>query len=354
VEAFVQGHADPVGLRLLPVKFVGGVLAIGPGLALGREGPSVQMGASVAEAVSRVMRLPLADLRILVAGGAAAGLATAFNAPIAGGVFVLEELFRRFHPRTTLATLIASGSGFLTARLLVGDATVFAVPHLSEPRAVNAPSVVVVALTCGILGAFFNSATMAGLHWADHSRIPLGVRAGAIGIAVGALAWTAPTLVGGGDGLTERALQGHGTLLAACGVLALRLVLTVVSYAAKAPGGIFAPMLTLGAETGLIIGLLMPRVTDQAPQAAGMALLGMVAFFAASVRAPMTGIVLGSEMTGSTVLLPPMLGACAIAMLVAMLLRSTPIYDALTERAARRSAPATTAGSDSGGPHRAD
>ncbi|GAA4400995.1 ClC family H(+)/Cl(-) exchange transporter [Tsukamurella soli] len=337
VEAVVEGRAAPGRLRILPVKYVGGLLAMGPGLALGREGPSVQMGGIVAVAVSRVMRLSSEDLRILVAGGAAAGLATAFDAPIAGGVFVLEELLKRFDLRTTLATLLASGSGFLAARLVIPNGTVFSVASLEQPRAVHTPTVVVVALTCGVLGVAFNAAVMAGLHWADHSRIPVSVRAVAIGAAVGVIAWIAPSMVGGGDNLTQEALLGHGAVITACGVLALRFALTVASYAATTPGGIFAPMLTLGAETGLIVGLAATHLApDHAPQAAGMALVGMVAFFTASVRAPVTGLVLGTEMTGSTVLLPPMLGACAIAMLVAMLLRSTPIYDALTARAANR------------------
>jgi CIC family chloride channel protein len=119
VEAVADGRVRPDRSRLLPVKYVGGLLAIGSGMALGREGPSVQMGASAAVIVATVTRRNLADLRVLVAGGAAAGLATAFNAPIAGGVFVLEELVKRFDPRTTVATLVASASGFAAARLLV-------------------------------------------------------------------------------------------------------------------------------------------------------------------------------------------------------------------------------------------
>jgi len=123
VEAVVEGRTPPGRFRILPVKYLGGVLSIGAGLALGREGPSVQMGGTIAVIVGTVLRRSLPDVRLLVAAGAAAGLATAFNAPIAGGVFVLEELVRRFDPRTTLATLVASGAGFASAHLLLHDST---------------------------------------------------------------------------------------------------------------------------------------------------------------------------------------------------------------------------------------
>ena len=107
-------------------------MAISSGMALGREGPSVQMGGTAAVIVATLTRRNLADLRVLVAGGAAAGLATAFNAPIAGGVFVLEELVKRFDPRTTVATLVASASGFAAAHLLVESR--IRVPHDAAGR----------------------------------------------------------------------------------------------------------------------------------------------------------------------------------------------------------------------------
>jgi len=119
------------------------------------------------------------------------------------------------------------------------------------------------------------------------------------------------------------------------GVLVLRFVLSIGSYAAATPGGIFAPMLVIGSHLGLLVGLvghaLAPSMT---PSPASLALVGMAAFFTATVRAPITGIVLATELTGVTSQLPPILGACALAMLVAMMLRSEPIYDALTTRAA--------------------
>ncbi|WP_232423298.1 ClC family H(+)/Cl(-) exchange transporter [Mycobacterium sp. 155] len=337
VEAVVEGRAEPGKFRILPIKYVGGLLSLGAGLALGREGPSVQMGGSVAVIIASLTRRSQTDLRILAAGGAAAGLATAFNAPIAGGVFVLEELVKRFDPRTTLATLVASASGFVVAYPLIHSGTDFYMPQLSEPRLADAGWVVAVGIVTGVLGVLYNKAIMFGLHRADTSRWPVEVRAAAIGGGVGILVWCAPDLAGGGDNLTQQALLGHGTIWAVIGVLVLRFVLGAASYAAGTPGGLFAPMLVLGADTGLIVALVAAHfVPDAAPSPAGLALIGMASFFTASVHAPVTGLILATELTGTTNQLPPMLGACATALLVAMVLRSRPIYGLLADRAATR------------------
>ena len=335
VEAVADGRVRPDRFRILPVKYVGGLLAISSGMALGREGPSVQMGGTAAVIVAAATRRNMADLRILVAGGAAAGLATAFNAPIAGGVFVLEELVKRFDPRTTLATLVASASGFAAARLLMAPEYEFHMKPLANPRLVESGWVLAIGVITGVLGVFYNAAVMRALRRADNSHWPKEVRAGLTGVLVGLLVWFAPDLAGSGDNLTQNALLGHGALLAVTGVIVVRFALGVVSYAAATPGGLFAPMLALGSQAGLLVGLLAVHLTPNAmPSLPACAVIGMAAFFTASVHAPVTGLILATEMTGNTNQLPPMLGACAIAMLVAVALRSQPIYDRLAERAA--------------------
>ena len=133
VEAVLHGELPPAPFRLIPVKFFGGLLAIGAGLALGREGPSVQMGASIAHLVGRMFRRNWPDCRVLLAAGAGAGLATAFNAPMAGAAFVLEELVRRFEPRIAIAALGASATAIAVSRLLLGDAPDFHVDTLVYP-----------------------------------------------------------------------------------------------------------------------------------------------------------------------------------------------------------------------------
>ena len=334
VEAVVTGRVAPGRFRILPIKYAGGLLSIGAGLALGREGPSVQMGGSIAIIVATVTRRSLADLQILTASGAAAGLATAFNAPIAGGVFVLEELVKRLDPRTTIATLVASAAGFATAYPFIHSDNDFRVPYLHDPNLATVGWVLAVGVVTGFLGVLYNKAVVFGLRTADVSRWPVEARAALIGAGVGVVLWCAPSLVGSGDNLTQNALLGEGTIWAISGVLVLRFALGVLSYAAATPGGLFAPMLVLGADTGLIVGLAATYLTpDIAPDPAALALIGMAAFFTASVHAPITGLILTTELTGATNQLPPMLGACATALLVSIILRSRPIYDLLTDRA---------------------
>ncbi|GAC1595542.1 MAG: H(+)/Cl(-) exchange transporter ClcA [Acidimicrobiales bacterium] len=336
VEAVVEGRAEPGRLRIVPVKYVGGLLAIGGGLALGREGPLVQMGGVIGAQCARLTRMTTQDMRMIVAGGAAAGLATAFNAPIAGGVFVLEELFKRFDPRATVSTLSASAAGFAATHLLVADHTDFTVPRLPEPSLRQAPLCLIVGVLCGVLGVAYNKAVLAGLMIGDRSTISAPLRALGIGAVVGAVAWLSPNWVGTGDNLTQAALTGGGVLSTVVLIFLVRFALGVVSYSANAPGGLFAPMLVLGSHAGLAVGLAITELTRlPAGTTAALALVGLASFFTASVQAPVTGIILASEMTGSVTWLPPMLGAVAIAMVLAMLMGSEPIYDALTTRAAR-------------------
>jgi len=337
VEAVVAGEAAPASPLLLPVKFVGGLLAIGGGLALGREGPSVQMGASIAHFLGPRFRLTESDCRALVAAGAGAGLATAFNAPIAGALFVLEELVRRFDIRTTIASLAASAMAIAVARQLIGQAPDFQVDLLPPMKFFGLPLYLALGVAAGIAGTLYTRAIVGGLDLADRlGGWPVELRAGLIGAAVGALAFFAPGAVGGGDALTQQALVGGS----AAGTIALmflfRFAFGPLCYAAGTPGGLFAPMLVLGAQLGLLLGMAFSALApDLAGDPRAFAVVGMSAFFTAVVRAPLTGIALVLELTGAATLLLPLLGSNFTAMLVATLLRVPPVYDLLRERAAR-------------------
>jgi chloride channel protein, CIC family len=337
VEAVLNEEIPQAPFRLIPVKFFGGLLAIGSGLALGREGPSVQMGASIAHLVGALFRRSWPDCRELLAAGAGAGLATAFNAPIAGAIFVLEELVKRFEVRIAVAALGASATAIAVGRVLLGDAPDFHVETLAYPGAATKALCFVLGAVSGIAAIAYNRALLGTLAAADRlSRWPVELRAGLIGAVVGTLAWFAPQLVGGGDPITQRALTGAETLGVLPLLFLLRFGLGTLSYAAATPGGLFAPMLVLGAQLGLYVGMLcriaFPHLDIQAE---GFAVVGMAAFFTGVVRAPLTGIVLVTEMTGSVTMLLPMLGACFAAMLVPTLLRNDAIYDSLRERTLR-------------------
>ncbi|MBG0810123.1 flagellar biosynthetic protein FliO [Methylosinus sp. H3A] len=339
VESVIDGAEPPSPPLLLPVKFVGGVLAIGAGLALGREGPSVQMGATLAHQFGRFFRYDWRDQQSLLAAGAGAGLAAAFNAPLAGAAFVLEELLRRFDMRHATIALGASVGAISVVRLIAGPTPELSVAAHYPTGPLDVPLGLALGAATGLASLAYNRAILGALDIADRSPWPAEAKAALVGAGVGALGFFAPDLVGGGDLLTQKTLDGAFALEVLPLVFALRFALGVVSYAAGTPGGLFAPLLALGAEIGLFFGLLIPGlpIPGEDAQTTGMkfALIGMAAFFAAVVRAPLTGMILITEMTDSSELLLPMLAACFGAMAIAAVCRNEPIYDALKERSAR-------------------
>jgi CIC family chloride channel protein len=332
VEAVLRDEQPAPPLILIPVKFVGGVLGMGAGLALGREGPTVQMGGDIGHFIGTALRRNRDDVKALLAAGAGAGLATAFNAPLGGAAFVLEELVRRFDTRITITTLCASGSAIAVARLLLGNERDFQLEPLNYPGFGAIPLFLVVGVVTGCLGVAYNYALLGALAASERlSRWwSVEVRAALVGALVGLLAWFGPGLVGGGDAITQRTLTGGDSIIVMGSVFLIRFGLGPVSYAAGTPGGLFAPMLVLGAQSGLVLGTLFCRwFPSLAEQPTAFAVVGMAAFFTAVVRAPVTGIVLVTEMTGGFTLLLPMLLACFAAMAVPTLLRNPPIYDSL-------------------------
>ena len=340
VEAVLRDEQPPAPPILIPVKFLGGVLAMGAGLALGREGPTVQMGAGIGQVIGAAFRRNKDDLKALLAAGAGAGLATAFNAPLAGAIFVLEELVRRFDTRITLTTLCASGSAIAVARLLLGHQPDFQLEPLPHPGPGTVPIFFVLGAVIGLIGIAYNRTLLGALAAAEQlGRWWSGdVRAALVGAAVGLLAWFGPGLVGGGDAITQHTLAGGASIMVVVYVFLLRFVLGPVSYAAGTPGGLFAPMLVLGAQIGFVQGTFFCRwFPALGERPAAFAVVGMAAFFTAVVRSPVTGIILVTEMTGNFTLLLPMLLACFAAMIVPTLLRNAPIYDALTRPGAKGS-----------------
>ncbi len=337
VEAVLQGAISPARPVLGIVKFVGGLLALGSGLVLGREGPSVQMGAAISYWIARLFGCRWADCRVLLAAGAGAGLATAFNAPIAGAVFVLEELVQRFEHRIAVAALGASASAITVARLILGNEPDFQVAAFPQPDIASWPLFLLLGGIAGVAAVAYNRSILGALAIADRSAawLPVEARAALIGALIGVTAWFAPGLVGGGDTITQSILSGDAALAVMPVIFLLRFALGAVSYAAGTPGGLFAPLLVLGTQIGFLFGAACGGIPFVTLPPEAFAVIGMAAFFAGVVRAPLTGIVLVAEMTGSSNLLLPTIFASFAALLVAALLRDNPIYDALRERTTR-------------------
>jgi len=336
VEAVFRGDARPPLIRLLPAKFVGGVLSIGSGLVLGREGPTVHMGAAIGAEAARRARLPDSEVRMMQTALGGAGLAVAFNAPIGGTLFTLEEVTKSFRVKTVLATLFSAVAAVGCSRLVLGNHTDFQVEPVGAPALAWLPLFVVFGLLTGCLGAVYNALVLWFLdHVAAIRRIPTLAKAAVIGAIIGLVMFVSPLAVGGGDLLTQRILSGHHIILSVViGYLAVRFIAGPLSYSAAVPGGIFAPLLAVGALWGLLFvgGFNAVWPGDTTQLAVPMALVGMAAFFGATVRAPVTGLVLVAEMTATTEVLVPMMAATAAAVLAAYVAGSPPIYDSLRKR----------------------
>ena len=330
-ELKVGWSGDPI--LIIIVKFIGGLLAIGGGFALGREGPTVQMSGGIGHLVGRGFQRNSNECRVLLAAGAGAGLATAFNAPIAGAIFVLEELVGSYDLPVTITTIGASAAAICVSRVFLGQLPDFRVPPLDFVGFGFLPISLIGGVVIGLLGVAYNRAILAALNFCTRfSNLYGAVRAGCIGALIGLLGWLAPSVIGGGDPLTQRTLDGNllgGTLVA---VFVVRFLLGPVSYAARTPGGLFAPMLTIGSQAGMLLFILWTHfvpTTTALPQQ--FAVVGMAAFFGAVVRAPIAGIILAVELTGSFSLFLPMLGTTFAAVTTATVLKAPPIYDSLRD-----------------------
>jgi CIC family chloride channel protein len=320
--------------RVLPTKFIAGAVGIGGGLTLGREGPTVQMGGAVGAAIASWLRSPPQERRTLIAAGAGAGLAAAFNAPLAGVIFVLEEIQRDFHPIVFGAAFLASAVADIAVRLLLGPGRDFAVPSYATPPALSLPIFALLGILTGVFGVAFNKTLLLGLGLAAKLRgwwVLAG--AAAVGAVIGVVGWISPMTIGGGHILTELVLAGNIALAAIPLLFLGRFILTTSSYNTGAAGGIFAPLLALGALLGLAVGQIAHQLLPAAvPQPAVFAVVGMAAYFTAIVRAPLTGIVLIVEMTGNYEQILPLLVGCFFAYAAAEVLKDLPIYQALLER----------------------
>ncbi len=338
VEGIVRREDAPDPLVVLPVKFIAGGMAIGGGLALGREGPTVRMAAVIGGALGKLLHLRPSDVRVLVAAGAGAGLAVAFSAPLAGAIFVLEEIEQRFDFRVAAASFGATAASMVVLQTLLGFRAELAVPGLTAPPLLSLPLFAAFGLVAGTAGVFYNRLTVSGLNAADRiGHLSTTTKAALIGGAVGVVAWFAPSLAGNGDALLHRIVNGGLAIGAIAVIFVVRFVLGPVSYSARTPGGLFWPLLVVGAALGNGFGVLSATafpVLGLDPRA--FAVVGMGTFFAAIVGAPITGAALIVEMTGGHSLLIAMLVSFAGAIPMPMLWRSPPVYEALYERRARR------------------
>jgi chloride channel protein, CIC family len=321
--------------HLLPVKFLAGVLAISAKMVMGREGPTIQMGGNLGEMIGEKLRFGREDRNTLIGAGAAAGLATAFNAPLAGVVFILEEMREQFNFSFTnfKAVAICCVMATVTLHQIIGDFPAINMKLFTPPGLHLLWLFFIFGLVIGFIGLWFNIALMKTLDLVENFKVKHRVIfVMCIGLLVGFLAIAFPETVGGGYSIIHEALTMTSSVKILLLIFAARFFTTMLSYSSSVPGGIFAPMLALGTLLGIsfcgICNLFVPYELE-----AGMfAVAGMGALFAASVRAPITGIILIVEMTQNYLLILPLMVTCLTSTTVVQIAENRPIYAQLLAR----------------------
>jgi len=326
----------------LPMKVVGGVLGIGAGLSLGREGPSVQIGAYIGKGVLSLARRPNVERKYLISSGAAAGLAAAFNAPLAGVLFALEELQKSFSPLLLACAMGASMAGDMVASHFFGLRPAFDFRFIQPLPIGLFPWIVLLGVVSAFLGDLFKRSLYAAQDLYAFLRIPLVARPIVPLLASVPLGFWLFDVTGGGHRLIE-ALTLRDTPLQILALLfGAKLLFTALSYGSGTAGGIFLPLLVCGALAGDAFGKIVALLgLAESGQVLNFMILGMAAFFTAVVKAPVTGAVLILEMSGNFNHLSGLVLACLSAYVAADLMGSKAVYDVLLTRILRVGGPKT-------------
>ena len=323
-----------ISLNTVIGKFITSALAIGSGQSLGPEDPSLQIGAGLASYLGRKLNLSRERLRLIAPVGAAAGLAAAFNSPITAVLFVIEEVIGRWSAGILGAIVLSAISSVVVERWFLGDAPLFRIPeyHLEHPAELLAYA------TLGIIGGFASLAfvkLVAFLRtrarqlpaWTQYFQPALA------GLIIGIIGIWFPQVMGAGYDYMDQAMHGQfvwQTLLLLGG---LKIIATCMSFSSGTPGGLFAPVLFMGAMLGGGIGMFVHAFFPQMSVPVGAyALVGMGTLFAGILRAPMTSVFMILEVSGNYSIILPVIISNAIAYFISRTFQKTPIFDLLSRQ----------------------
>ena len=334
VEGEVSGRLSQNWKRVLPAKFAGGFLSLLAGLSLGREGPSIQLGAMAGQGISRALGRGKREEKFLMTCGASAGLSAAFHAPLAGMMFAVEEIHKTFSIPILLPVMTASVTADYIASHILGLDPVFHF-QITEYLPQNYYwLLILLGILVGVSGVFYNWGMLKAQEL--YHKIPFLKETGRLLIAfltAGVLGLVMPSVLGSGSGLIVSLTKGEMVLGMVVLTLVAKFLFSAVSFGSGAPGGIFFPLLILGALLGAVFAMTGAEFFGLDPvYINNFVLLGMTGFFTAIVRAPLTGIILLFEMSGSISQMLSLSIVSVTAYIVATLMRSEPIYDSLLKR----------------------
>jgi chloride channel protein, CIC family len=335
VKAALAKYPVTLNLRTALVKTLATILVVGAGFTVGRRGPTVHIGAALGAQVSRWIPNSPTNRRQMIAAGAAAGLAAGFNTPIAGVLFVVEELMRDISGLTLETAIAASFTGAVVSRIL--SSTDLNVPLAvidSAPKGSFAvdeiPFYLLLGILAGVLGGIFNRGIIYGMKFSRTFPFPMPIQIGLAGLISGTVIAWLPPFFQDNAGLRELLIAGQFSWQTTAIVFVAQFCLTILAYSAGAPGGLFAPALVLGSALGYLVGLTeVALISSESPYT--FALTGMGAFFTSVVRVPVTAIIIVFEMTADFNLVLPLMITCAVAYIVAESVSKGSLYEHLLE-----------------------
>lgn len=333
VNAETKGFLDVNWYKTLFAKIVGGVFTALGGLSLGPEGPSVQIGAMAGKGVSKIFNESKTDELRLILVGSAVGITAAFNAPLAGVIFILEEINHGFDKTLVFIALVSAIVSDFISKLIFGPSTILSFPISNIPLT-SYWLLILLGFVLGLLGYLYNVGMIKAQDlWDKIPNLSLEVKFVFVFIVSGVIALTIPVISDGGHymmGMFDVAVPSLTLLLI---YFVAKSLFSIFSFSSGAPGGIFLPILVLGAYIGAIFAsAFIPICGLENVVIYKFIIISMAGFFTATVRSPITGIVLLSEMSGSTESLVAMLIVCLIAYIVPTLLGNEPIYESLLDR----------------------
>ena len=333
-KAALFAHDGYISLRTVIGKFVCTATTLASGIPLGREGPSVQVGAGIASVLGRWLGLRPEKVKALIPVGAAAAIAAAFNTPMAAVVFALEEVVGDMHAPVLGSVVLASATSWAMLRLLLGNDPLFKVPQYTLVHPLEFGIYALLGVAGGFLSVAFTQLLLRMRKY--FLKLPLKTRwwhpvVG--GLLVGVMGWFVPQALGVGYTYVGFALNGTMALRLMAMLVVLKLIGVTVSYATGNAGGIFGPALFLGAMLGGVIGTVAHHLLPAYTATPGAyALVGMGALFAGIVRAPMTSVLMIFEMTRDYAVIVPLMIANLTSLFIASRFQEEPIYEALAHQ----------------------